>query len=254
MKTLYIDIETAPQHWWKHRDFEVNPPAVAMNAVLQEILKGPPKNYSKPASIQRWHRQQQATVPGRAVKWWRDCSLSPERGMVVVAGYAIDDGAPQTLCQQGLHEQDLLDDLLYLLCDVRPSRIVAFNGDDFDFPFLWRRAMYWRKVELARWFAQPHYSDQVKLQIQPLAALVDPRRIWTQGYRYEPGKLDELVNAIHGLHVHRDPDDIDGSAVLDALCAGQIDAVTRHASTDVEVLRTFWRDVVGPSIGAEMGG
>ena len=255
MNTLHLDIETSPQCWWLYPHFRMQPPAHAVDHI---VAKGPKKNIKDPAKIAEWKRG----VPQAAADWYQSTSLDPRYGMILCAGVQFGDGAEavhglqtdaefaDAMAWRVDSEKVLLERLLERLEFHDPSRIVTFNGEKFDLPFLWQRAMYWKMPRLARWFVELHYSiakneNVVRPGRNAKISRVDIRKLWQHmDYRLRPGTLPDIDFALTG-HQH---DDIPGSEVLTAMIAGLGEKVLEHVVLDVERLERVW-----PLVAAGVG-
>lgn len=259
MRTMFLDIETAPDHWWQHKDWRENPPPLALETIAaSNAHKSPPKNYGEEAAA-KWRAKLEATERADAVKWWADRSLNSKFGQVVVVAMKMADadavGWIETEEKEG-DERRLLVELGEHIARLAPDVIVAFNGSGFDFPFLWERATIWGVTETARLFYDASWRIRQTLNLpRQHPTLVDARDVWQTVRRrddgewipkqYTRGRLVDLAR-MSGIEVH---DDSSGRDVLDQLCRGEIDKVVAHSVSDVDVLANLWQERIAPSIG-----
>lgn len=157
---------------------------------------------------------------------WARGSLSPLTGRVACISYAFGEGEVQVIeCAE-----DEMSGIYALGRVLRrdPASIVAHNGSGFDFEFLWKRALKWRRPAIAKCFRQEKPWD---------GNLVDTMKMFGPGYR-EHISLDNLCAF---LDIERAPSEIDGSGVHDAYIRGDWHLVTEHAASDIEDLRAVYR-------------
>lgn len=251
MTTLFIDIETVPQGWeqWGPQVRDGTPPLVAVEAVLRGMVgQRPPKNYGPEAAAGWWARK----LPGvadDASAWYRKRSVDPKYGQILCLGYALNDQPVDVIWGYGnrnrsLTERTALQALEAVLVSERPTRIVAWRGRIFDFPFIWERAVGYRMHEVARHFATPHYGASRVLDMPvPPARLIDPHDLWST--TYESAKTLWAVASYLGV-LTENP--ITGAGVLDAMLDGTPEIVDQHVRADVLDLRGVW-EALAPALG-----
>lgn len=248
---LPLDIETAPQHWEEFPEYRVCPPPIAMLRAVEQIAgTNPPASYG-PEARRAWYLRKLgpdgADALDRAVKWWRDCSTDPKYGRVVCAAIAgsLTEGDPPVVIWEDTEIRTL-----EAIADYIRSRgfgiLLAWRGRVFDFPFLWERAMLYRRPDIAVLFSTMAYAQQ--------RALFLKARAWRpidllDCYQTVRGSSDRMADVLQAMGLHY-PDPMTGADVLDRLCAGDTDAVRHHVTTDVVKLQAIAR-IVLPANGVE---
>lgn len=247
MRTLLLDIETAPLGWHEPFDAEGSLAWTILQEVIEEEgQKSPPKNYKKPETIAKWRAERQAELAGLAHDRWQRCSLDSLRGQVVTVGLhdmMLDD---TRIIHNPRDEREVLDQLRVELGRVVAHesredrlrvRLVAHNGSQFDFPFLAHRLRVHGFERLASHFIQIHYGVERALKLAPsVFQLVDTQDLLRMSGSWGLMRFDtpDLISA--------DPLAArgGGAAVLQALMDGRDEEVAAHCRVDLERLRRLW--------------
>jgi hypothetical protein len=232
MTTILLDIETAPREWW----LGAHPPTCP--DLLREMASvKAPANYG-PEAAAKWLAEHGAA---KAFDAWHGYSARPEKGQVVTV-VALDWRTGSVF---GVHEPTgeaaLLSAFDWWLAAAKPTRIVAWRGPSFDFPFIAARATILGDLpRLARTFNPRPLGKPWEAPVE----LVDAAKHWPgvdKGPRLRD--LDDLW-----MWTEPDPLDGDGGKVLGALLEGRGDQVLAHCRADVlvrlagvwERLRPLW--------------
>lgn len=220
-------------------------PEAALAVVLEDLAdKQPPKHYG-PEAQTRWLMRETEAANRKAVDTYRGWSCDPKRAQVLCLSCAFGEEEPLLLWPDDTERPALLE-LLRLLEERKPRRIVAWRGASFDFPFLWERSVGYggELLRLARWFSRPHYSYIRALRLpDPPAVLVDPCELWetVRGTTKAGASVREF------LRVDID-NPISGADVLDRMIAGDREAVAEHVLADAREIREVWRRMA-PALG-----
>jgi hypothetical protein len=246
---VYLDIETIPGQ---------SPQVLARleeeQAQTLAELKAP-ANYKDPAKIAAWIEEARANLEARREERWRRTALDALDGELFCAAAAVDAGDTVTFARSdigfppagsaaaALDEADALLRLFGWLAHIGagstpadPLVLVAHNGNGFDFPFLWRRAVL-LGVRPPPWYPAP---DEIRAwrggaARQPCIT-ADTMVTWT-GSPKDHVKLDTLARAL-GL---RGKGEIDGSQVWDYVRDGRGEEVVRYCAHDIRMLREVHR-------------
>jgi DNA polymerase elongation subunit (family B) len=171
-----------------------------------------PSNYKSEESIKKYQE-------ANADKEWRKQALSSINGRVWCIGYALNDEEPG--CLTGNTEKDLMFQFDEMLSGLGYPTIVAHNGLDFDFLFLFHRALKYGCVNIINKFGEKS------------SLLVDTMKIM-DGPSWK--KMTSLDNMCKLLGVEG-KGDVDGSMVHDMVLAGEYDKITEYCIHDVVVLK-----------------
>ena len=159
MRPIFFDIETSPLD----------------REVLQSRMPAfeAPSGYKDPVKIA-------AAIQAKEKTWLEDAALSPLTGRVLVIG-VFDGDASQYLFG---NEKGFLTQFWTIVRDVlfKSDRLVGFNCNTFDLPFLVKRS--WALgVEVPAMLRNGRYWNQ---------DIVDLREWWQLGDRQAHGGLDEV--------------------------------------------------------------
>lgn len=255
MTTLFLDLETVPQGWqlWGRDVLEGRPPELALQYAVGRLQnRNPPSNYG-PEARERWWARQYEGVQQDACRYYQEGSLDPKLGQILAIGAAVThvsvhgvDPRPPVCIWAKEDERQGLVELLALLETVRPDRIVAWNGEGFDFPWLWERGLGQGLPQLARWFSPLRYGQRVELGANKPGTLVDPCRLWSTT-RESSRKLSVCAGML-GIQVQ---DQITGADVLESMVNGQDDKVREHVLADIAKLRQLW-ERMAPALGVSL--
>lgn len=117
MKKLYFDIETGPAE--DALQFE---PQFEASKVLKDPVKIA------------------ADIADKRAAWWDKLALSALTGEVLAIGWAGDDDDVTIITQTStVTEEDVIRS--FWNATVSAEKLVGFNSNAFDLPFLWRRSM-----------------------------------------------------------------------------------------------------------------
>jgi len=157
-------------------------------------------------------------------KAWRAQSLNPLVGEVFCVGLAVDEGEPFVIV--GTDEQETLEMLDIELHNYSWPKVVAHNGFDFDFLFLFYRGLKYRMKRVVDLFSQkgPHLIDTMKI--------LDGTSWKTMTSQNNMSKL---------LLGRSGKGGITGKDVHDLILKGEGDRVLNYCKEDVRVLRDCYR-------------
>jgi predicted PolB exonuclease-like 3'-5' exonuclease len=117
MKRLYFDIETG----------------AADDAVQFEPTFEASRVLKDPAKIA-------ADIADKRAAWWDKLALSALTGQVLAIGWACDEGEVTVITQTStVTEEDVIR--AFWNATAKAERLVGFNSNAFDLPFLWRRSI-----------------------------------------------------------------------------------------------------------------
>jgi len=220
-RLVYTDIETIPSQKEGFRESLVIPM---------------PGNIKKIETIAKWEAEEK---PALLEKAYRDTSFDGAHGEIIAIGWAFDD-EPVDCAYRKLFlnetsstvwekERTVLKEFFSSLIEncIAP-KFVTFNGNNFDLPFIYHRAVI-LGVAPPKFFPRP-------LEIKPWGEpTVDVMTMWA-GMR---GRIsqDNLAKAL-GLE---GKGDFDGSMVWDAVQRGEEQKVAEYCKSDVETLRKIYK-------------
>lgn len=211
---IYLDIETT---------YSDSPLLHAK--IASEVT--PPKTYTKPESIAKWHEEEGSKVLNRRIA---DTALEGGYGELTAVGWAIDDGDIEVRVRQSCEtELDLLRQVAEDL-QVKPQDYpLTFIGHnvDFDLRFLWKRA-------IVLGFPMPQLFPRRWRPWDP--SILDMQLEWT-GQLREYIKQAELA-AMLGIET---TDTITGADAPQAWRDGQYDVIRSHCHEDLRVCREIHR-------------
>lgn len=218
MYRIYIDIETIPR---PYTDAE-------LEALLADKVPG---QYKKADSIAQWKADNRDAVAAKS-------SLDPNAGIIACIGYAIDDGAVEMLQNTTSDHAGESAMLLMLSVDIGGSvkqivgnEWIAHNGNGFDFPYLWRRAVKYGHRDLALMLPHLRYDKSA----------VDTMQLWGATDYRDMTSLQTIADFL-GVPLNKG---IDGSDVAAAWFDGRRQAVLGRCSADVAALREIHKRIVG---------
>lgn len=253
--TLIFDSETMPLGWELLRDeLDEGTPierasllqAVAVEHALRTLVgRSPPLHWGATAKVD-WLWTELRDAKENALKAYHGYGKDPKRGQILCTGFRVlgDTRAPTVIWEDT--ERGTLQVTEQLLEDVRPSRIVAWRGERFDFPFMWERAIAYELPRLARWFVQLHYQYQRQLSVKPPAVLVDPHKLW----QTVQGSSDNIADVVQLLGIRVD-NPITGADVFACMLRGESAVVRRHLEADVVTLDAVWARMA-PALGVSL--
>ena len=256
MTTIYLDIET-------ERAADVPPEELAELEAAHPRPEPPPADpfhvtgwpsgWRDPEKIAAWQAERHARLVAEYEAWslephveaWREStSLEPLYGRILCVGAAVDDRP--AVCVWEADEAATLTRLSAALARYNDAQFVAYNGDGFDFRYLWARALHHHArgavgmAALARRMFKPKPWSETH---------VDPKVQWQRGEYRAKGTLAQVARHL-GIDVPHDP--LTGGEVprlWDTVRDLEPDAPERvaaqaairhHCVTDVEVLRRVW--------------
>lgn len=208
---VYFDLETLAHE----RAAEFLPPPEI------EFLT-PPKNYTKPDTIERWKEEEKA----RRIKAWEDdlekCALDPDLCRIVCLGYMkpADDEPVTVACPTEADEKAALEEFW---AHTRGALLVGYNCAWFDVPILLRRSLMLHVAApdlMLSKYRHPTIIDLMKVLTFDGVVSHGFRKLAFYLKRF--GLLDQLPK-----------DDIDGSEIARLVHEGDWDAVRHHNRCDV---------------------
>jgi hypothetical protein len=195
--TVFIDIETMySQNKPKPEDVPV------------------PKNYKKEESIKQYQED-------HLQEHWFKTALDPIEGRIFCIGIGVDNKEVEVL--HGIHEHETLKMLSDKLNEVGYYRIVAHNGMDFDYPFIFLRAVKYRFLNLIKTFTDKNTLEDTMRMLDGTA--------WK--------KMISLDRACKLIGI-QGKDGMDGSMVPEYILKGKGDQVLSYCAKDVEKLRKIY--------------
>ena len=223
MKLICLDIETIPSQ---------KPGAMeACKATL-----APPGNISKQETIDAWWRDK---APAAAEEAYKKTSLNGTTGEIVCIGWAVNNGAAQTVHRDlGDSERDLLTSFFGHL-EASTQSVPLYVGHNilgFDLRYLYQRAVI---LGVDPRCTLPHDTRCNGKEVY------DTMLAWA-GW----GNRISLKNLCAALSIPVKTDGIDGSMVWDEVQAGRILDVAAYCREDVEATReAFHRMTFGRERG-----
>ena len=198
-KTVFLDIETY----------------YSEDKVKLEDVKVP-ANYKKEEIIQKYKED-------NLDKAWMKTALDPLQGRIYCVGVAVNDGEVNVL--HGKNEKDTLEMLENYLSELSYFKVVAHNGNDFDYPFLFFRAIKHGNVSIRNTFSGKDGTQ-----------LLDSMRI-ADGTSWKTMKsLDKLCKLI-GI---KGKGDITGDMVPKLILEGRGEEVIPYCGEDIANLRKVY--------------
>lgn len=222
---VYLDIETIPSQKEGFRD-TIDIPM--------------PGNIKKPETIAKWEAEEKPKLLEEA---YRKTSFNGTYGEIIAIAWAFNDD-PVYYGYRGLdrkiddryHTFSIEDTLLEYFFSTLSAQCIApkfvtFNGNSFDLPFIYHRAVI-LGIRPPDFFPRP-------LEIKPWGGLtIDVMTMWA-GMRGTISQ-DKLALAL-GLE---GKGDFDGSMVWDAVQAGEEQKVAEYCKDDVGDLRKIYKRLV----------
>lgn len=161
---------------------------------------------------------------------WRDQALNSAKGIVWCIGIAVNDNPP--VCWHEDDERATLNRLVGHLDNHPYAKIVAHNGYDFDFLWMFRKGLQYEIGPLVGTFG---YRTPT---------LVDTLELMKGTARYSPRakiSLDDMAK----LFGFSGKGDMDGSMVHDAVINGEHEKIINYCKADVNLLRKCYRRLNG---------
>ena len=199
---LFIDLETRPQD---------------ERPSLDEVKA--PGNYKNEEAILKYKEE-------NIGKLWRDQALHPLQGRILCIGYAINDQPATTIYDPD--EKTMLTQLEDVLSEIPYCRWIGHNFIDFDFGWLFTRAVKYDMPYLKK--SLPFSTgDMVNDTIRMFAGIA-----WHKDHRYS------LKDICKFLDIPSPKQELDGSKVFDYYLEGRIDEIRSYCCDDVDALRKVW--------------
>jgi len=181
MKTIIFDIETGPR------------PQAELDAIRPEFEA--PRNLKDPAKIA-------AALEEKREEWQSKAALCASTGRVVAIGVAVMPDTPTTIIgtESPADEARVIADFWHIVRRHPDARLVGFNSNGFDLPFLLRRSLL---------LGIPAPPDLREGRFWNRRC-IDLMECWTLGIYGERISLDRLAKAFglegkngHGGDFHR---------------------------------------------------
>lgn len=209
--TLYLDIETAPE-------YEVLPAGAGYDGYAQFWEK-----FAAARGLYVPEGDVVADVDALANSYVEHAGLYAEFGQVIciALGYFNDGDTKLRVLQRDGRDEDVLLSEFVEMCK-KATMLCAYNGKNFDFPFLARRMLF-NRVELPR---------QLRiLHLKPWETqLIDPVDIY-RGTQYRHTITHELL--CWKLGIKCKTDGLRGSDVGRMYWEGKYEAIGKYAQEDV---------------------
>ena len=219
---VYTDIESIPSQKEGFRD---------------TIEIPMPGNIKKLETIAKWEAEEKPKLIEEA---YRKTALNGAYGEIICIGWAFDDepvyytyrilGTPPLPTSKVYHDERSILELFFdgLSKNCIAPKFVTFNGNSFDLPFIYHRAVI-LGIEPPKFFPRP-------LEIKPWGGpTVDVMTMWA-GMRGTISQ-DKLAQVLG----FEGKGDFDGSMVWDAVQAGDEQKVAEYCKDDVETLRKIYK-------------
>lgn len=220
MRTIFLDIETAPSQRADIRD------------ELASTIK-PPGTLKKAESIAAWERDEK---PAAIEDAYLKTGLDGTWGRIVCIGWAFDDGETDSVCIEDLSEAEekrTLEEFFTIVHQAHSGSsgqrpvIVGHNHAQFDLPFLWKRSVVNNVKPPFWWPKSPKpWSD----------AIFDTMTQWA-GDR-DRISLDRLCRV---LGIAGKGDGPTGADVWPMVQAGRFDDIAEYCREDVERTRAIYK-------------
>lgn len=194
----------------------------------------PPKNYKDPAKIRAYQQE-------RVEEVYRAQALDSMKGRILCIGWAFDDEPAKSLIigLDGIDsEKELLSEFQVEFFEnlgsvawshTQPTW-VGHNIHRFDLPWLWRKSLQNRAIQLAHLIPRGRYSNQV----------IDTAWLWAADYK-DHVSLDAVAQY---LGIGCKTDGVDGSKVFDLWQAGELQTIRSYCEQDVELARKVARFIL----------
>ena len=193
-----------------------------------------PGNIKKLETIAKWEAEEKPKLLEEA---YRKTSFNGAFGEIFCIGLALDDDPIVRVIRRSLldnfaSEKTILEEFFYSLeANCRAPKFVTFNGNNFDLPFIYHRAVI-LGIRPPAFFPRP-------LDIKPWGGpTADVMTMWA-GSRGTISQ-DNLAKALG----FEGKGDFDGSMVWDAVQAGEEQKVAEYCKDDVETLRKIYKRLV----------
>ena len=167
-----MNTTTHPKHRYLVTDFETGP-LPESELVVPEFE--PAANLVDP-------KKKEASIANQKAAWMEKLALSPLTGHICAIGIIDEDGEAHTWDTTQMTEPVMLG---YVVLNYfsTPRTIVTWNGNKFDWDFLFKRC--WRYgIRPPLWMRDGRYWNRY---------LVDARELWGLGDRDPKGKLGEVM-------------------------------------------------------------
>lgn len=173
-----------------------------------------PKTYKKEESIRQYQEE-------HLEEYWFKTALDPVEGRIFCIGIGIDNEEVEVL--HGIHEHKTLKMLSDKLDEIGYYRIVAHNGMDFDYPFIFLRAVKYGFLDLIKVFTDKNMLEDTMRMLDGTA--------WK--------KMISLDRACKLIGIDG-KEGMDGSMVPKYILEGKGDQVLSYCAKDVEKLRKIY--------------
>ena len=153
-------------------------------ANLEMLDKLPPvkakSNLKDPAKIE-------ADIKAKKAEQINKMALNPLYGKIACIGYASKDGVEVVVRS----EKEMLTDFFNRLSKI--SKLITYNGNSFDLPFIWKRALILGVFNPCKDPVLSHYTKRYNTVTH-----VDLMQLWAGWNTQNFAKLDDLANALFG--------------------------------------------------------
>jgi len=211
-KLVYLDIETIPSQKEGFRD------------TLDIPIPG---NIKKPETIAKWEAEEKPKLLEEA---YRKTSFDGAQGEIICIGFALDDDKTNVFWRTLIGDEYQIIEAFFesLTNNCIAPKFVTFNGNSFDLPFIYHRAVI-LGIKPPKFFPRP-------LEIKPWGGpTIDVMTMWA-GMKNRISQ-DKLAKALG----FEGKGDFDGSMVWDAVQAGEEQKVAEYCKDDVEDLRKIYK-------------
>lgn len=219
MWKLFFDIETIPTQNEKIK-----------NRVTANL--SPPKNISKPETLQKWVRDDLPKLQDEA---WRKTSLDGTFGEIVSIAYAVEDGEEECIYRkQGESEFDLLVEFSSIVSEhSRQNNFnlphwIGHNIVGFDLRFLWQRCV----------INDLPFGIRIPADAKPWAEYISDTMLMWKGSSY--GGASASMDALCVAFGMEGKGDLDGSKIWDYWRDGRYDEIVEYNKLDVKRTRIFY--------------
>ena len=233
MNSLVFDIETSPAPWSEIEQFYVPPPAMPQWSDemckfgnLKDVTKKLEKLAADKAKYEAELAGEKSARDAHKCEWASRAALSPLTGQVLAIGFKKAD-AVAVLGDDGEDEPTILSQFWKLFRKYHGSggRMIGWNSNGFDVPFLVRRSWY-HGVEVP-----DIYGTNPRYLCGTFVDLMQRWQVGSNGY-------EKLDTAARWLGLGGKPEGVDGShfaALWRSGDVGSVAAAIQYLENDLDM-------------------
>ncbi len=138
--------------------------------------------------------------------------------IITCISYKTEDSETKTISLKDNTEEQLLWAFFEEVDKIQPNRLITFNGNSFDIPFIIKKALI-NRVRIP-----PTFLNASPVDLKKVA-----NAFFYSYSKYEKGSLDDWAYYLEGT----DTKETNGEEVVQAYYDGDFDIIHKHATYDV---------------------